>query len=406
MLKNNVLIGDSTNPILPEERWQQTNLPYDVHVLCFTVDGMNIFAGTTGGIFLSTDNGKSWSGVYSGLTNSFTNALALSGSNLFAATSEGVFLSTNNGTNWTYANSGMPYYDGYSVLALAAIGANIFAAKPNCGVFLSTNNGASWTDVNSNLTNNLINCLLASGTNLFAGDYQGGIHLSTNSGTSWTDINTGLRGNQILTMAENGNTILVGSYSGGAFRTTDNGASWADINSGLSYSYTVNAFAVSGKNIFTLTGDGKVYYSPNNGTNWIVVNPDWSEPSFYSLAVSDMYLFVGTDKKGIWRYPLSKVNTSVLFSSSKVPSKFILEQNYPNPFNPSTKISYVVPVLSNVKVVVYDRLGREVETLIDKEHQPGYYDIDFNADKLASGVYFYRIQAGTFVETKKMVLLK
>ncbi|MCW8803518.1 MAG: T9SS type A sorting domain-containing protein, partial [Ignavibacteriaceae bacterium] len=81
-------------------------------------------------------------------------------------------------------------------------------------------------------------------------------------------------------------------------------------------------------------------------------------------------------------------------------------QNYPNPFNPSTTISFQVPVESNVSLKVYDMLGNEVATLVNETKTAGEYDIDFNAATIASGIYFYRLQAGDFVETKRMMLMK
>jgi len=83
-----------------------------------------------------------------------------------------------------------------------------------------------------------------------------------------------------------------------------------------------------------------------------------------------------------------------------------LTQNYPNPFNPSTKIKYQIPELSFVTIKVYDVLGKEVTTLINEEKPAGSYEVEFDASRLPSGVYFYRLQAGSFIETKKMILLR
>jgi hypothetical protein len=85
---------------------------------------------------------------------------------------------------------------------------------------------------------------------------------------------------------------------------------------------------------------------------------------------------------------------------------YSLEQNYPNPFNPTTKIKYQIPELSFATVKVYDVLGTEVATLINEELPAGSYEVEFNSTTLPSGIYFYRLQAGSFVETKKMVLMK
>ena len=94
-----------------------------------------------------------------------------------------------------------------------------------------------------------------------------------------------------------------------------------------------------------------------------------------------------------------------------IPNKYILSQNYPNPFNPSTVIRYSIPTSvksekSNVKLIVFDILGREVATLVNQKQKPGTYEINFNANYLSSGVYFCKLQVGSFIETKKMILLR
>ncbi|MBT8390957.1 MAG: T9SS type A sorting domain-containing protein, partial [Ignavibacteria bacterium] len=89
-----------------------------------------------------------------------------------------------------------------------------------------------------------------------------------------------------------------------------------------------------------------------------------------------------------------------------IPKEYKLEQNYPNPFNPSTTIRYSLPKESFVTLKVYNLLGEEVATLINGEQIIGNYEIEFDASDLSSGIYLYSIQAGDFVETKKMILLK
>ena len=89
-----------------------------------------------------------------------------------------------------------------------------------------------------------------------------------------------------------------------------------------------------------------------------------------------------------------------------IPKKFSISQNYPNPFNPVTKINYSIPRTSSVSLKIYDILGREIKTLVEEVKVAGYYEINFDGSNLSSGVYFYRIQAGGFVETKKLILMK
>ena len=109
-----------------------------------------------------------------------------------------------------------------------------------------------------------------------------------------------------------------------------------------------------------------------------------------------------------WTYWTDSIKTIVTGVDDKflTPLTFNLEQNYPNPFNPSTMIKFVIPKSSFVNLTVYDVLGRQVETLINEVKHPGDYEIEFDASELSSGIYFYRIQASDFTETKKMILLK
>jgi hypothetical protein len=88
------------------------------------------------------------------------------------------------------------------------------------------------------------------------------------------------------------------------------------------------------------------------------------------------------------------------------PHAFSLEQNYPNPFNPETVVRYQVPVASDLKIIVYDLLGRQVAVLVNDRKEAGSYEVKFSGTGLASGVYFYRLQAGSYVNTRKLLLLR
>jgi PKD repeat protein len=116
---------------------------------------------------------------------------------------------------------------------------------------------------------------------------------------------------------------------------------------------------------------------------------------------------------GAYSYRLKQIDFDGTFSYSSVieievsgPKDFVLEQNYPNPFNPTTKIRYQIPEESKVVIKIYDILGAEVMTLLNDLQEAGTYEVELNAQNLSSGTYFYRIVAGEFVETKKMILLR
>ncbi len=152
----------------------------------------------------------------------------------------------------------------------------------------------------------------------------------------------------------------------------------------------------------------------------------------YEVAMSDTDIVIGIDNGplnpdgdwlyspaiGIW-YHLSLfgfhcnwvirgyLSNAVSIEDIKLnPTSFSLEQNYPNPFNPSTTITYQIPQTSFVTLKIFNALGKEDVILVNEEKSPGNYEVNFNAIGLSSGIYFYTLKAGNFIETKKMMLLK
>ena len=210
-----------------------------------------------------------------------------------------MFLSTNNGASWTEVNNGLT---NTSVNALAVSGTNIFAGTWLGGVFLSMNNGASWTEVNNGLTNTWVYALAVSGTNIFAGTDGNGVFLSTNNGTSWTQ--TGLTNIGVNALAVSGTNIFAGTDGGGVFLSTNNGRSWTQVNNGLTNSY-VRSLAVSDTNIFAGTEGGGVFLSTNNGTSWTQVNEGLENTRVGCLAISGRYILAGTWGFGVWRKELT-----------------------------------------------------------------------------------------------------
>ena len=429
---------------LLHSQWVQINDSVS-SVYTFAVSDTNIFAGTSLGVFLSTDYGNSWRAVNSGLpgnplypTYPIVNALAVSpasggagSTNLFAAVvNAGVFLSTNNGTSWNAINTGLPHPQ-YGIFALAIIGNYLFAGTDEDGVYRSTNNGMSWSAASSglptypNASSHFVEivAVAVSGTSLFASAEQHGNFLSTNLGTSWIEVDSGLpidqdAGNSYPTNAScfavSGTNLFAGINTlvggGEVFISTNDGVNWKAA-SRVSYE-NVSVFALSDTNLFAGTQLGGVFLSTNNGTSWTAVNVGWTNANVTSLAVSGGYLLSGNGETtfpsagGIWRRPLSEMITSVPRLPSDVPMHYSLHQNYPNPFNPSTTISFDLPSRSSVSLKVYDILGKEVSTVVSEELQAGTYTRQWNASGFASGVYFYRLQAGQYNNTMKLLFLK
>jgi hypothetical protein len=388
-------------PYAPAQ-WVKTNGPINGNIGCLAVSGTNLFAGTGGSVFRSTDNGTSWTAASTGLpTTQTVNALVVSGTNLLAGGGGGVFLSTDNGTNWGAASAGLTAEGG--VTSLFVSGANLFAGT-SVGVFRSTNGGTSWT--NSGLTNTVVRYFAVCGTNLFAGG-GGGVFLSTNNGTSWTATNGfSMDKASVVALAMCGTNLFVAyttSWYTGVVLSSDNGWSWNSLDVGLTNTQ-VHAFAVSGANLFAGTWSG-VFLSTDN-LKWTAVSTGLTDTLVNAIAVNGTNLFAGTYISGVWRRPLSEMITSTPATSSQIPKAFELCQNYPNPFNPSTTIKFELPMTSQVNLSVYDLLAREVSVLVNERRGAGVHEVKFDGSNLASGVYFYRLQAGDFVSTKQLVFLK
>lgn len=193
------------------------------------------------------------------------------------------------------------------------------------------------------------------------------------------------------------------------------------LTSGLKGDNTFIINRIDNNDFFSVYDNTEKYYArafSNNGTvltdSFLVNSGSTSFTSKLSFIVNDGKVFFSwsdarNEGKGYDIYgnifDLSSI-TSVKQISSEIPESFYLYQNYPNPFNPTTRIVFSVKENSLVEIKIYDILGNEVATLVNEEKSSGRYEVEFNANGLASGFYFYRINAGGFTQTRKMVLLK
>ena len=411
--------------------------PQEVFLSDITVINNNLFASLTNGVTVrSTDNGLNWIEVNSGLPGGIVTAFAGLDTYIFAGiydwffytpinegTGYGVFRSTDNGLNWIEVNAGLT---NLKVCALYVSDNDLFAGTDGDGVFLSTDYGESWTQVSEGLWYpRQITSFASIGTNLFAGSTSpyggGGVYRSTNSGTNWTNVSYGLTSYFVSDLAVLGTNLFAGtlnvpssSDSGSIFRTADYGTNWTNVSYGYALeNYMVTNLAFSGTNLFAATYNKGVFLSTNTGDSWVSFNEGLTDMSigyFGNIAINDTEIFFisyNTNKLiGVWRRPLSDIITTFAQAIDPLPINYFISQNYPNPFNPSTKISYALPNTGMIKIKVFDLLGQEIATLVNEEKQAGYYEVNFNASSLPSGVYLYRIQSGSFMQTRKMILLK
>lgn len=189
-------------------QWTQTNGPGGGNTMSFLYDGGNLYAGSyLGGIFLSTNNGGSWSAVNNGLPPNCTiPSLAKIGSMLFASAGyDGVYVSTNGGNFWTAANNGL---GSLSVGSLVVNGSTIFAGT-QAGVYCSTNNGSNWTAVNTGLPGTGVIALSNIDSNLVV-RCVGGVFFSVDNGNTWNPVDNSLPVYNVLSLASDGTNFLRG----------------------------------------------------------------------------------------------------------------------------------------------------------------------------------------------------
>lgn len=383
------------------QSWVATNAPQVHDVNDFAASGTNFFAASSGGVLLSTNNGADWTAVNNGLADTSVFSITVSGNNLIAGTASGIFRSTDEGSNWTTENNALT---GVSVISLAVKGTEIFAGT-GFSVFLSTDEGSTWTEKNNGLPSTTISSFCFLDANTFAGT-SNGIFKSTDDGSNWVESNNGLTNTLVNDIDCCGSNLFVGTPNG-IFISTDDGSSWTSANYNLSSLTNNTSFtniAIAGDHILASISLFGAVTLTNNSQRWNNFYGPFIAVGGFGVLGDE--LFEGSIMgAGIVKTTLTWM-TPVEEASNNLPTGFALEQNYPNPFNPSTKISYKLPVSSNVTLKVFNSLGEEVRTLIDEQKEAGNYELEFNAENIPSGIYFYQLKTGTFIQTKKMMLMK
>jgi len=333
--------------------------------------GQKVCATTSKGIYASSDHGKTWNSINGGIIDTVYPAFVVqSGSNFIVASQDSgkVFLSSDGGETWGNVGKDLP-----SFVSLTVSGSNIVAGSRD-GVYVSTDGGETWNNTNDTLMN--INTLTTSGLYLFGGRYHWPYTISSPP-----------------------------SPPGGVFRSSDGGLTWSTFSSGIPFNPQVHTIAAHGDDVFAGSDPG-LYTSHTAIDSWVNIGSGLPEGTVLSLFVNDSSVFVGEVRGGIWRARLSEVTGVKQPLVSAKPTLFHLEQNYPNPFNPSTTISYELSEATNVKLSIYDVLGRHLVTLLNAKQNSGNHKVVFDAGKFASGVYFYKLETQNYVAIRKMLVIK
>jgi hypothetical protein len=304
-------------------------------------------------------------------------------------------------------------------------------------IYRTTNGADNWTVISGDLTDAIPGTRLGTVTTIavapsdsniiYAGTDDSHIWVTTDYGNSWDDISAHpvlpKRWVTRVVPDPNDENIIYATYSGlkwkdpqpHVFKSTDMGINWLDISSNLPDA-PVNAFAVDNENTdwLYLGSDVGAYVSFDGGGYWEILGEGLPVVSVYDMKIHPVenYLAIGTHGRSMYKLDLNQISVDVSGEDYTI-DNFVLHQNYPNPFNPSTKIKFSIPNVETryasslpVTLKVYDALGKELIALVNEDKLAGDYEVEFYASDLSSGIYFYKLDAGSFSETKKMIFLK
>jgi hypothetical protein len=384
-------------------QWQVSG-SYTGNVLSFVVKDSVLIAGTYGNGAYYTTNGINWTYSTSGMTDLKIISMTLNGNIVFAGSeASGVYRSTDNGVNWTQVNTGLTSFEMHTMCSNAG---SVFAGNNN-GVYMTSDNGTNWTKISTSTVGSTIFAVTAYNGKVIATSANG-VFITTNGGTNWNNISAGIL-SYIYCLTSFNNTVYAGSSSAGVFKTTNDGLNWIQLNTGLPFGKAVRTvFCETGKIYAAVYNSGGIYYLQSSDSTWIPANEGLTQPTSYTVISFNNYMYAGTTT-GMFRRPKNEFS-SINKTNEKVPGEFKLYKNYPNPFNSQTKIKFSVPssgkITDRIKLDIFDLSGKLIEHLFNDKLSAGIYELNYNAENLASGSYIIRLSTGSVSVVDRIMLIK
>ncbi|MFH1197180.1 MAG: T9SS type A sorting domain-containing protein [bacterium] len=427
------------SPMLTNAQWidVSSNLPdFGVGWAIDAIDNSTaIVSGSGDGktdLFKTTDTGNTWNAIDYPKKDGYELAIDISfvdELNIWIATDPGRILrTTDGGTNWTvqFENAALTKYMNYIEMFDVNNGVAMGDAAVNGGpaVFLTTTTGGNeWTVHTATIgeysgdtwrrldfVNPNVGYFFESGIN------PQKLYKTTDGCQSWIEINSDI--NCQVLKAYDENTVLANNFTypseNSFYRTVDGGSTW-NVLPFINRNWGNDIeFCPENPSMIWYTEGRGVYFSSDMGETWTLqMSVDEGDIS------RDIKFF---DSQNGWLFSNNAVYlttnggmsvTEVIGTTDQLPTEFSLSQNYPNPFNPTTTIKYSIPFVKTpymaslqVNLKVFDLLGNEVAVLVNEYKSPGEYEIEFDASQLPSGVYFYKLTAGDFSQSRKMILMK
>jgi photosystem II stability/assembly factor-like uncharacterized protein len=413
-----ILILIFSSRVYPQWVVLSTGTSQNLNTVQFLNSQTGFAAGASGTFIRTTNGGANWVTLSTGSSVELRAVFFLNTSTGLLCGYNGTILrTTNGGNNWSTVNSGTSDH----LLGLSFYNDQIGVCSGNTGTILyTTNGGLNWSI--GQPTGYLVTFYSAFMVNATTG-YCAGVNTifsplvakTTNGGAAWVYSSFMLNNNEGTLRdihffdAQTGIAVSnLWNGQGAVSRTTNGGVNWTTqlFQLGL---YGVD-FPVPSTG-YTVGLNGLIMKSTDAGLNWI---QQTGGISVYLTSVDFVDSLVGyaAGSGGVMLKTTNGGITAVNEIGNNVPASYKLYQNYPNPFNPVTKIKFDVSSDSrfrgndNVSLIIYDVLGREVAVLVNKKLNAGIYKVEWDASNFPSGVYFYKLITCSYIETKKMILIK
>jgi len=366
------------------------------------------FAACNGGLLIKTGNGGiNWITLYTFGSDvkrlKFFNHL--SG---IVLCNQGIYKTTDGGTNWYQA------YTSNGVLDFSyANDFNLMASYSDGRIMKSTDGGMGWSLIYPLQGPSPAVCGVGRDTGYAAVSYLSGgtsyhtIYITTNGGSQWNYFR------QITTSAGSGRTgdLLFVNKDTCYFSVRIGNINYIDGYSNSTWKYRQvsnfqnSLFFSNGKTGWSAGENGTIFETTNAGNNWLVNNTPVTVNLNSIQFVNELTGWAAGEGGVILKTTTGGI-TFIQSISHIVPENFSLSQNYPNPFNPTTNFEFRIADFGLVRLTVFDAIGREIKVLVNQQLQPGTYEVSWDASAHPSGVYYYRLESGSFTQTKKMVLIR
>lgn len=417
-----------SNNLLCQWFSQNSGTPFTLYTVDFLTETKGWIAGAENMIKQSNNGGESWEN-YSGYTTpphevwysvcfvSLDDIYVCGKTYNYDRYQSNWTFSTNSGVNWSSQTSWGSDYSGWldAFFFDQNIGYKV-GYRSGDGRCYKTSGGVAGEWQLLLTTEEFLNSVFFINENngWVVGD-NGVIYISTNGGVNW-EIQTSNTSKSLKSVYFIDATTgwIVGHDVNNAviLKTTNGGQIWSAISPPDVLKLNCISFAnpdvgwTCGSIIFEEEERGAILYTENGGESWEVQHIENSLSILYDIDFvnNNTGWVVGTD--GILLKTTNGGVTDIGDESNTMLQGFSLAQNYPNPFNPTTRISYTIPQNGNIKLILYNTLGEVISVLVNEHKYAGKYIVEFNAGDLSSGVYFYRIEFGSYFETKKLVLLR